>query len=54
MAPERKPPIQPLGERKSVKQTILETGAKFLQDITPLKGFDICKKRVSAPHQDPQ
>lgn len=41
MVEERKSPEEPKGKRKSLKAAVLETGAKFLQDTTPVEQFDI-------------
>jgi hypothetical protein len=37
----RPSPVTPAGEGRSLWRTALEAGAQLLQDITPLKGFDI-------------
>src|SRR4051794_41986447 len=41
MIPERRPPVQPAGEGRSAWRVALEAGAALLQDMTPLKDFDI-------------
>lgn len=41
MAENRRPPVEPAGERKLIRQAILETGASVLQDFTPVEQFDI-------------
>src|SRR4051812_1194399 len=37
----REPPVQPSGEGRSLWRATLEAGAALLQDMTPLKDFDI-------------
>ena len=37
----REPPVTPAGEGRSLWRTTLEAGAALLQDMTPLKDFDI-------------
>jgi hypothetical protein len=39
--PERKSPVEPAGEGRSLWRKTLEAGAALLQDTTPLKDFDI-------------
>src|SRR4051794_25575085 len=39
--PRREPPVTPAGEGRSAWRTALEAGAALLQDMTPLKDFDI-------------
>jgi Protein of unknown function (DUF1264) len=39
--PERRSPLTPAGEGRSLWRRTLEAGAAVLQDMTPLKGFDI-------------
>lgn len=34
-------PASPLGSHKTIQQAVLETGAAWLQDLTPVKQFDI-------------
>lgn len=41
MVKKRELNTRPVGERKSIKQALLETGADLLQDLTPIKQFDI-------------
>ena len=41
MVEERQPPTEPSGERKLIRQAILETGSAALQDFTPVRQFDI-------------
>ena len=41
MAEHRELETQPAGERKTIKQAVLEAGAALLQDVTPVKQFDI-------------
>jgi hypothetical protein len=36
----REPPTRPAGERKGLKVSVLDIGARFVQDASPLKGFD--------------
>src|ERR671918_1784577 len=38
---ERRSPVAPAGEGRSAWRTALEAGAAVLQDMTPLKDFDI-------------
>src|SRR3954464_11067451 len=37
----REPPVRPSGEGRSLWRATLEAGAALLQDMTPLKDFDI-------------
>jgi hypothetical protein len=41
MGEKREAPTHPPGERKMIRQAILETGSSILQDFTPVKQFDI-------------
>lgn len=41
MTKEREIETKPEGERKTLKQAVLEAGSKLLQDVTPVKQFDI-------------
>ncbi len=41
MAKKREISTQPAGERKTIRRAILEAGADILQDVTPMKQFDI-------------
>lgn len=41
MIKERQSPVRPLGEDKSLWRATLEMGSNMLQDMTPLKQFDI-------------
>ncbi|HET8756024.1 MAG TPA: hypothetical protein VFM58_08445 [Solirubrobacteraceae bacterium] len=38
---ERRSPVAPAGEGRSLWRATLEAGAALLQDMTPLKDFDI-------------
>lgn len=40
MPEKREPPTRPAGERKGLKSGVLDVGARFVQDTSPLKGFD--------------
>lgn len=54
MAKERTPPTTPAGERKTLKQAILEHGANLLQDVTLVKQFDIYVVGFHCAKLDPQ
>jgi hypothetical protein len=41
MSKRREKPVQPAGDKQTFKQAVLETGAKLLQDLTPMKQFDV-------------
>lgn len=49
----REPPVQPAGERKTIKQAVLETGSALLQNVTPVKQFDIYVVGFHCAKQDP-
>lgn len=40
MPEKREPPTKPAGEHKGLKANVLDIGARFVQDASPLKGFD--------------
>ncbi len=54
MAKKRELETKPAGERKTIKQSILETGASLLQDVTPVKQFDIYVVGFHCAKQDPE
>lgn len=53
MTEKRDPPIEPEGERKLIRQAVLETGSKLLQDFAPLKEFDIYVVGFHPARDDP-
>lgn len=53
MTKKREMPMQPPGERKLIRQAILETGSSLLQDFTPLKQFDIYVVGFHPAKEDP-
>jgi hypothetical protein len=54
MAKQRTPPIQPAGGGKHLQQAILEKGSDLLQDVTPVKEFDIYVVGFHCAKHDPQ
>ena len=53
MRRDREPTTQPAGERKTIRQAVLETGSKMLQDFAPLKHFDIYVAGFHPARDDP-
>ena len=53
MGRDREPTTQPAGERKTIRQAVLETGSKMLQDFAPLKHFDIYVAGFHPARDDP-
>jgi hypothetical protein len=51
--PERQSPVAPAGEGRSPWRTALEAGAAVLQDMTPLKDFDIYVAGLHCAKDDP-
>jgi hypothetical protein len=41
MPGKRQPPVEPAGEKKTLKAAVLGAGANLLQDVTPMKQFDV-------------
>lgn len=54
MSHEREAPMEPAGEPKLLRQAVLETGSSLLQDMTPLKQFDIYVVGFHCAREDPQ
>lgn len=52
--PDRPPPRQPAGEGRSAWRATLEAGAALLQDMTPLKDFDIYVAGLHCGHHEPE
>jgi hypothetical protein len=52
--PDRPPPRQPAGEGRSAWRATLEAGAAVLQDMTPLKDFDIYVAGLHCGHHEPE
>lgn len=51
--PDRPPPRQPAGEGRSAWRATLEAGAALLQDMTPLKDFDVYVAGLHCGHHEP-
>jgi Protein of unknown function (DUF1264) len=51
---ERQSPVTPAGEGRSLWRTTLEAGAALLQDMTPLKDFDIYVVGLHCAKHEPQ
>jgi hypothetical protein len=51
---ERRSPITPAGEGRSLWRTALEAGASLLQDTTPLKDFDIYVVGLHCARHEPR
>jgi hypothetical protein len=52
--PERKSPIAPAGEGRSLWRKTLEAGAALIQDTTPLKDFDIYVAGLHCAKDEPE
>lgn len=52
--PDRPPPNEPAGEGRSAWRVTLEAGAALLQDMTPLKDFDIYVAGLHCGHHEPE
>jgi hypothetical protein len=52
--PDRPPPREPAGEGASLWRRTLEAGAAMLQDMTPLKDFDIYVAGLHCGHHEPE
>jgi uncharacterized protein DUF1264 len=50
---DRPSPIRPAGEGKGAWLAALEHGANLLQDVTPLKGFDVYVVGFHCPKDEP-
>jgi hypothetical protein len=52
--PERKSPVAPAGEGRSLWRKTLEAGAALLQDTTPLKDFDVYVVGLHCAKNEPE
>jgi hypothetical protein len=52
--PRRESPVTPAGEGRSTWRKVLEAGADLLQDMTPLKDFDVYVAGLHCARHDPQ
>jgi hypothetical protein len=52
--PERKSPMKPAGEGRSLWRKTLEAGAALIQDTTPLKDFDIYVAGLHCAKDEPE
>jgi hypothetical protein len=52
--PDRPSPVRPAGEGRSTWRKALEAGAQLLQDMTPLKAFDIYVAGLHCAKDDPE
>jgi Protein of unknown function (DUF1264) len=50
---DRHSPVSPAGARKGVALTLLDAGARLLQDAAPLKGFDVYVVGFHCARDDP-
>lgn len=53
MVEKREMPTEPPGDRKTIRQAVLETGSAMLQDFAPVKQFDIYVVGFHAAKDDP-
>jgi hypothetical protein len=53
MIEDRPSPLRPAGEGKGAWLAVLEQGANLLQDVTPLKGFDVYVVGFHCPKDEP-
>ncbi len=53
MPEKRQPPTEPAGDKKTLKAAVLEAGANLLQDLTPMKQFDIYVVGLHCGKPDP-
>lgn len=53
MPEKREPPTRPAGRDKGVKTKVLDVGARFVQDASPLKGFDAYVVGLHCAKEDP-
>lgn len=53
MPEKRHPPTEPAGDKKTLKAAVLGAGANLLQDVTPMKQFDIYVVGLHCAKPDP-
>ena len=53
MPEKREPPTSPAGMNKGLKSSVLDVGARFVQDASPLKGFDAYVVGLHCAKEDP-